>query len=391
MKLKTRIIETSLPNISKFAVFYANLVSKELPGQRGWSHLAEHLLCKSYDHSRERYDSKAIAYNASTGYEGVTFYFRGLTDQLLPELTDLCNHAESNFFSFIPSKSKFDTEKQVVLQEYDMYMNQQDFAVDINVLRKHFGVYHAIGLRQDIENADYEAFIDFIRASFKVPYDVLLVTDYSAESQMLADSIDKRFDHFDKSDLDYTEVNRVTPNPFYVPEFYGSTSTETTIMDWMQIEGIDRWKSKLIAELWSRGMSPLFKEIRESRGLSYCPLIFDLNQSIGGIQTFVKTAPENVDMVRSVIADMFSYRWQEFITPERVKAVKDSLMCSHLMLSKDNTQINHTITHSLYGTPIKPSIEMIDSVSYDEIWDIHDRIISKTRFVEASGGQGVIV
>jgi predicted Zn-dependent peptidase len=272
-----------------------------------------------------------------------------------------------------------------------MYMNQQDFAVDINVLRKHFGVYHAIGLRQDIENADYEAFIDFIRASFKVPYDVLLVTDYSAESQMLADSIDKRFDHFDKSDLDYTEVNRVTPNPFYVPEFYGSTSTETTIMDWMQIEGIDRWKSKLIAELWSRGMSPLFKEIRESRGLSYCPLIFDLNQSIGGIQTFVKTAPENVDMVRSVIADMFSYRWQEFITPERVKAVKDSLMCSHLMLSKDNTQINHTITHSLYGTPIKPSIEMIDSVSYDEIWDIHDRIISKTRFVEASGGQGVIV
>jgi predicted Zn-dependent peptidase len=394
MSSLNRFVHSSLNGITRFQVSYFNKVSLETPGQRGLSHLAEHLMCKQFEHMNARITSNAIMRNASTGEAGVFFFFRGLTSRVISLIEDIfIGSNNENFFTYIPTKERFELERAVVLQEYDMYFSKTDYATDLNILRKHFGYYHAIGLRKDIEDVSYEDFIAFLMERFGKPDDVLLVSDDTYEVASLRRKIEAnphmtgnyfepqyRKNHVIKADEDFT------------PEFYGSSSKETIIADWIDIPGLEAWKASFIGQLWGHGAaSPIYNEIRKNRGLSYAPSASGLGANSSAIQVSINTDPSNVDDVRGILDDMFHNMWEEYITPERYDSIMDHMSAKMSVDNADNTSIGCISTQRLYGTEIMPSVDMIRTFSFDEVYNIHDLVISKKPFMLASGNEVISV
>lgn len=388
---RVRFIKSNLPGVSMFRLSYDNTVAYEVPGTRGLSHLAEHLMCRCFNDKNEYIDANAIFSNASTHYTGVTVFFRGLTSRLLPLIQDI--FGSGRFFDYLPSKDKFETEKNVVLQEYDMYFCQPDHAADLNILRKHFNYFHAIGCRQDIAECTYESFIHFYTMMFAVPTDAVLISDDLPYAHTLLDNI-RSLPTMQCVNMltDFRKLTRVEPGDSFKPEFFGSTTKETTILDWIEVRGLTCAMNHVIADLWGDGMSsPVFNEIREKRGLSYSPHVTPLSNLIPSIQIMIKTDPDNVETVRGIIEDMFSNAWDMFITKDRFETVMCKTIAQHELACADNTNVRSELTSHLYGSEIMPSLGCFKEITFDDVCKIHEEVISKAKWNIASAGETVEV
>ena len=159
-------------------------------GQKGISHLMEHLVCKTFKDEYAELQKYDIEFNACTGDDMVKVYFNGMEKYFTSEWRRrLVNKLIGGIN--IPEE-EFEAEKKVVLQEYMDCFNEPANAE--NLLRKKFGYYGPIGKREDIENFTYEDMKEYYEKHMRKPAKIIEVgpskTDFS-DIPMVEEFIDQ--------------------------------------------------------------------------------------------------------------------------------------------------------------------------------------------------------
>lgn len=300
----------------------------EKPGSYGTSHLMEHLMCKPFDDMLPKMKRLGIDYNAYTLNDRLFFYFTGLNESLQDLGQILYDKVTNN--EFIWSKEGFESEKNVVLQEYSDVFNNQICGVYENLTRKHFNYYGAIGLYQDIENFSYDDSIHAMKL-FKNPSWLLEVGD----------------NFLNKDKINFApNVNLTKETKF---DFYNSI-LETVPKESKTIVGLQSKQliqDKIIAnrfnfvlECLNSGLeSPLSIEIRDKRGLSYgsnhaTQTLYGNTSFVLYAQTDVKTEQE----LSNVYKEFFSNDVSRHLTCQRF----DDCLQASKVLQKMYKLLPHT-------------------------------------------------
>lgn len=251
MKTGYENIQSNVEGFGSLNIFYNAGAKIESEKYRGISHLAEHLISKVIEPIEEQLDAHGIHQNAITSENFVMFYFNGLNKNIKKFEEKLLG-----VLNYSPTEIEFEKEKQIVLREYDNTFSEKRSLI-LNILRKYFNAYSAIGCRQDIQNISYQDYIEFQNKYFKNPAYILRVGETDLK------------DFY--SGLDYensTEANYIEEERNVEPEC-NTSSKNIFYVDWVN-SSIDNKDLTLVEFYLSYGlMSPLYKELRDKLGLVY--------------------------------------------------------------------------------------------------------------------------
>lgn len=265
----------------------------EGPGLRGISHLVEHVACEAYTHMETRLSRLAIDDNAYTGTDEVRFYIRGLTKNVDQVVEEWMN----SLLTYIPTEAVFNQELAVVKQEYDDSLGSNPGASYVNAVRQHFGCNTAYGVRQDLENIDFDTFSRFygqllgdLRSAFFVLGSGSSGIPWSLHENLKARS----YRH---------AIPTVDPGVRGLDLEYKSSSTNATILDLIPCPASVRlWELDFVGALLAEGPgSPLLKRLRVDLGYVYSVGLNCLSHVGGtGVLAFeTSTSPRNVNSLRS--------------------------------------------------------------------------------------------
>lgn len=251
MKLGFENKESSIKEFGSLNIFYDAGAKIETVGYRGISHLAEHLISKAIEPYEEQFDAHGINQNALTSENYVLFYFNGLNENL-KKFEDVF----LKILSYIPTKEEFEKEKRVVLAEYDQTFNEKRSLI-LNLMRKYYNTYSAIGLREDIEKITYEDYLEFQKAHFSYPTYILRVGETN---------------HYDfYSNLTYVTDTEVE---YELKDYENTLESRLKISNmffvkWLNLD-YDFKDITLLEYYLSYGLtSPMYSVLREELGLVY--------------------------------------------------------------------------------------------------------------------------
>lgn len=254
-----QILNLSSPTeMSGFYVIYKGSCHLEKPGERGLSHLMEHLLCKSFEHMFDDFSAYAIDWNAYTSQNEIVFYISGL-DEHISRMKD----------PFLESLGKFDitkqeleTEKDIVMSEYLMCFDSTFDGHYLNLWRKYFDFYNPIGHRDDIMAVTMDKCHEFFDRQFMEPTKVINVSKDSpmpgGVNEMAEDE-----ETFPKYSFGNHDDSPIEPFPI-------SDMSESLFMVSDEVPKDKQHLASFSTSLLSMGLnSPFYKIIREEHGLLY--------------------------------------------------------------------------------------------------------------------------
>lgn len=305
--------------ISYFGISYeaGGIWEDETERPRGTSHLMEHLMCKTYEHMYPRMRELNISDNAYTADNRVVFYCAGLDENINEISQIMINELYSQKKMW--TEKQFETEKSIVLQEYDMYFNQQIAGASLNFARKYYGYCDPIGIRSDIEKFTYKDSIEAAEKYFKNPNMIVEVlsesnTGVAVPSGMEFTNNPLRGDiKFGDYDIELENVPKLDQTVYAL---IGKETYKTSEIG---------SKLALVTGCLSAGLeSPLFQEIREKRGLVYG--IHSRPTTMGSIivpNFFAETNNETEEELSSAMEEFFSRDMKDVISEERFNICKN--------------------------------------------------------------------
>lgn len=345
----------SKSDMSGFYIVYEGSTNLEKSGIYGISHLMEHLVCSSFEKFRNDFVKHGIDWNASTSGNEIIFYFTGLEDKL-----DKFRHKLLDLMSeFNINKKQFENERNIVLEEYTDTFNSQTDSHILNLSRKLFNDYGAIGLKSDLENLKLMDCINFFELQYLKPTKIINV---SKKNKFVDDSIEFSDLKIDKR-IQYSNHN--------VPlELKNQFKEKTSIIILSPIIEEDFPHIKIINDMLGKGLgSPLYNEVREKEGLVYyihCGLDRINKQGLTTIstQTNNKNVDKVIDSVKRVLKNPNKY-----LTKERFQIVKESLINK-----KRKDEISRYKNVSQWIEPKDWNISsIIENVRFSDIKDIYDK------------------
>src|SRR5574344_2634782 len=261
---------------------------------RGYSHLLEHLSCELYNDMNDMLSRNGISSNAFTSDESMEFTFTGLDSHLTPELKEKLFKRITGEYTV--SDERFKNELSTVIEEYNDVFNDPVSAVLHTSLRKHYNTASAIGLKTDLENAKNEKLKELHDKYIKIPFSVIEIGPTKTD---FFDSIEYS-DHSESIPVVYGDYNI----PFENKE---NDKVSVTGMSVLPFNGNDGKYIEFISSMLSDGLnSPLYKEIREKRGLSYFQYMFcNTYDKNGYIYTLASTSKERGNELLDVYLNTF--------------------------------------------------------------------------------------
>lgn len=342
-------------DLSGFYVVYNGSTNLEEDGIYGISHLMEHLLCKSVDHLQDTYEENGLSWNAYTSPNEIVFHLSGLDENV--------NKYKSEFVNLLSdfdiTKSDFEKEKKIVLEEYMDSFNDQVSSHYLNLERKCYGHYNPIGKREDLEKLKYIDCLNFFEKQFLNPSKIINVSKHNKfESDM------KTVDNSIK-----TEYNFDTNRKFEYEEGNTFKDKSSLIMKSPIIKD-DFSKVKFVNLMLSHGLnSPLYKEVREERGLVYF-ISSSINRmnKYGDMNISTLTSNDNVDDVIEATQKVFSDK-DSIINKERFNIIKKSAT-----INLKQQDINRHMSVNKWINPDGWNLsECIDSITLEDCSEIFDK------------------
>ena len=350
------IINLNSPtDFSGFYIVYEGSTNIERPGIYGISHLLEHLVCKSFDDLRDDFDRNGVDWNAYTSSNEIVFYFTGLEENLSKYRHKLIDKMSE----FNITKKQFENERQIILEEYTDTFNDQSSAHLLNLGRKLFNDYDAIGLRSDLETLKFMDCIKFFEEQYLKPTKIINVS---------------RSSKFKSDDISFSDI-RVVKNMVYgnhdvALEFGNDFKDKTSIAILSPIVNEDFTLIKVINDMLGGGLqSPLYDEIREKKGLVYymhCYLSRVNQQGITTIstQTSNKNADQVIELVKKIIKNPTKY-----LTKDRFDMIKES----HI-IKKKKDKINRYASVNKWIEPKDFCIgDVIEDMTYKQVRESFDK------------------
>jgi predicted Zn-dependent peptidase len=364
----------SSTGLSGFYIIFEGSTMVEKNGHKGLSHLLEHCICKSFEHLQNIYQQKNIKWNAYTSNEEVVFYMRGLDRHInshKKEFLDL-------ILSYEPTQEQLDNEKKIVLEEYKKSFNSQIEAHYMNLQRKRFNYYNAIGLRSDIEKFTLQDCKDYLKKFYKKPTKIINISKFN--------------------DFEHPAKFRKKPNvkPFQIKDYDNlhiiTSDEETDVPEGMiPLEIINNFKNKVsiintspiitknfayasfLCEMLGSGLnSPLYKEVREKLGLVYSIHCYNdkLNDKSSMIGISTDTSNKNIDIVQNQIKMVLENK-EKYLTQERFDIVKDS----YLTKIEESEILNYSSIRKYIDDPEWLIETIINDVTLQDVYDLVDQYL----------------
>lgn len=360
--------------LSGFYIVFDGSTMNEKPGWFGISHCLEHLVCKSFEHLQDIYQQKNIKWNAYTSNTEVVFFMKGLdrhVNEFKKEFLDL-------ILSYEPTQAQLDNEKKIVLEEYKMSFNSQGSAHYMNLQRKMFNYYNAIGLRSDIENFTLQDCKDYLNLYYKKPTKIINISKNS--------DFNYNIDFREKNDVEPFKIN-LNSNLYII-----KSDEETKVPEGMiPLEIINDYKNKVsiinsspiissdfnyvsfVCEMLGSGLnSPLYKEVREKLGLVYSISCFvdKLNNKSAMIGIMTDTSAKNIEIVQNQIKYVLENK-EKFLTQERFDIVKDS----YLTKIEESEILNYSNVGKYMDEPDWRIETIINTITLKDVYDIVDKYL----------------
>ena len=360
--------------LSGFYVVFEGSTMIEKIGSKGASHICEHLICKSFEHLQNLYQQKNIKWNAYTANDCVVFFMRGLDrhiNEQKKEFLDL-------ILSYEPTQEQLDNEKKIVLEEYKMSFNSQGSAHYMNLQRKMFNYYNAIGLRSDIENFTLQDCKEYLNLYYKNPTRIINVSKYN------------------DFEIDVNFREKIEPKPFKISIndnlYIINSDDETKVPEGMiPLEIITDYKNKIsiidlstvitkdfnylsfVCEMLGSGLnSPLYKEVREKLGLVYGINCFvdKLNNSSCVIVVMTDTSLKNIENVQNQIKLVLENK-EIYLTQERFDIVKDN----YLTRLEESEILNYSNIGKYMDDPEWRIETIINTITLQDVHNIVDKYL----------------
>jgi predicted Zn-dependent peptidase len=296
-------------NLSGFYLIYEGSTNLEKPGWRGISHLLEHCLFHPFDDYIEEFDRDGIDYNGYTSGNEIVFYMTGLDEKIEKwkyKFVDLLSE-------FKITKDHFENERKIVIEEYMDAFNGQSEAHILNLSRKLFNDFDAIGLRSDLEKLKFMDIINFWELQFSKPSKIINVS---------------KGKQYKNNTIDFSErtiVKSLAYGNHDVPlELGNDFKDKTSIAILGPVINEDFAYVHFINSMLSLGLkSPLYDEIREKRGLAYYVHCYQSRMNDQGIVTIAtQTSNKNFNQVIDCVKTIIS-KPSKYLTKDRFDLVRD--------------------------------------------------------------------
>jgi predicted Zn-dependent peptidase len=348
----------SQTDLSGFYVIYEGSTLLETKGVRGISHLMEHLFCKAYEHLENDFERKGIYSNAYTSNNEVVYYITGLDEQI----KDYRKIVVDSLMNFIPSEKQFLHEKKIVIEEYKDYFNMQNYCHYLNLTRKLYNDYDPIGSLQDLESMSYADMVNYIKAYYNAPSKIINV---SKNSDFEYNDI-----VFNKHELKRELIHLENEPEDVVYEINNDFADKVSILAIGPLVTEDYAIVHFITYMLSNGLqSPLYKEIREKRGLSYgVSASIDRVNNKGIISIGVQTSNEKADEVVNTI-ELVLNNPKEYMTEERFNIVKECFLISN---KKRDINRYNSVTEYMCSSEWNVN-SVIEKLTLDDVLNVYNK------------------
>ena len=253
------IFKKNILGLTSLNIVFPTGCAYEKPGQRGISHLMEHLITKSVDKYMDRFTNDCIDFNASTSQNYVVVYFRGLEDKLTTDFKQELVKALLNDYVNI-TKEEFDNEKKIVMQELlDSYEDPNDGHYT-NLIYNYFDVHDPTGIPADIDAFTYEQMLQTAKDFYTKPLRIIEVgktrSDFSDIEFLdtMPEPVTLKFKDRKQEIMPVADSEKVNVFVFSKIPVIKTEYPNAFIGMQMLCDGLN---------------SPFCQEIREKRGLSY--------------------------------------------------------------------------------------------------------------------------
>jgi len=349
-------------DLSGFYLIFEGSTNLEKKGWYGISHLMEHLMTKNFDHLQEDFDRDGIDWNAFTSSNDIVFYLTGLDEKV--------NKWKYKFIELLSefnvTKEEFENERKIVLEEYYDSFNGQSESHMMNLSRKLFGDYDAIGLREDLENMKFMDCLNFWELQYSKPTKIINVSKSKPYKNNTIDfaerDIIKSFEYGDHK----------------VPlELNNEFKDKTSVVILSPIINEDFAYINFINSMLSLGLkSPLYQEIRERQGLSYYVHCYQSRMNKQGIvtlatQTSNKNFNQVVDTFKSVIKNP-----KKYLTKDRFDLVKDY----YTVRMKKDEILRYKNVNKWINPESWDIYDILDDVNMKKIKEVYDKYYNFDEF-----------
>lgn len=248
-------IKSTTP-LSGVYFIYQGSVNLEIPGNRGISHIIEHLLCRSLGSIKNKFFLSSIDYSAWTSDNEVVIHFTGLWEKLklyLPDIISILSEPKL-------TSSYIDSEKKIILQEWDEWFLDINNWIQGSFTRKILGSSGPIGERGDIEEISQLEIIKFWEKNFTKPSSIILIApemSYHLDNDLLSGSPPPK--------KPWSLIDDGVSN---LPQI-DMGDTRTILMYSQMIDEDFAWLNFINIILSRGGTSLLFKKVRNNKSLIY--------------------------------------------------------------------------------------------------------------------------
>jgi predicted Zn-dependent peptidase len=309
--------------------FFVNTGSRdENDAVAGVSHFLEHMVFKgtprrSADDVNREFDQMGAHYNAFTNEENTVFYA-----SVLPEHQNEAVDLLADILRPSLRQEDFDTEKQVILEEIQMYEDQPPFGADDKCRAHYFGSHplgrSVLGTAESITGLTSEAMGEYFRRRYS-PGNIVLAAAGRIDFAGLVACAERCCGSWTPEATSRTVERAVAHDGFYVlPK---ETATQQYLMQMAAgpaAEDRDRYAAKLLATvLGDDSGSRLYWELVDPGFVEHVGLSHSEHQGAGMMMTYMSCEPEetadNLERIMRV------YREADSITPAELDQAKSKV------------------------------------------------------------------
>ena len=329
----------------------------ETEGMHGTMHLMEHLICKTFRDMYEELTKFGIRWNAFTSAECVCVYFMGLDKYLTNELKEKLYRRITGGISCV-TKEDFENERSVVHQEYLDCVFDSEYASMMNVMRKWWGDYTAIGNESDILDFTHDDMVRVYAERFTKPARIVEVGRKRTE---FFETIE--FNDVCKSDWKYKYKKRNLP----LVNVASDEKVSVYVFSKKCVSKRDYPYLQVGVDMLTSGLeSPFYRELREKLGLTYYVRGYVANNYDNGALVFnACTDSANLDVLKNKLSEIVK-NVKLYLTKERYETIMSKL-----------TIDRETVDAVLYEDPWRFADiskmklpNKLDSLTYEKVVDV---------------------
>lgn len=366
----------------------------------GVSHFLEHMLFKgtprrSADDVNRQFDEIGAHYNAFTSEENTVYYAA-----VLPEHQTACVDILADIMRPSLRTEDFDTEKQVILEEIQMYLDQPPYGMDDYIKRLGFGEHpiarSVLGTADSITALSAQQMRGYFERRYS-PGNMLVAAAGNVDFDKLVADVEERCGGWQRFD-----ANRELPSAKVKVGFESVEQSASNQQYILQLglapagQDADRYAAKLLASIVGDDSgSRLYWELVDSGVAETASLGHYDYLGIGMFYGWIACSPDDAEECLTRAQEIYQQVQAGGVTDEELAQVKNKVK-SRVVLASEKPRSRlfnvggNWSTNREYRTP-KDDLRAIDAVTLSEIRAVLDKYPLTEQAVVSVGPRKIVV